>query len=296
MPVVFLLTAIVLSGIQGAALKPADTRCRNSSELQLFNGCFNFVAALAAMVVALMQGSIYMPAAHLPAAAIFGLGFSLTIYFNLKSLHNGPVSITTLIMNFSLIMPLSYSFIWLGEDITIFRVIGILLIVVCMIIFTNPKLSGGEKISGKWIASTLLAMLFNGCISLIQKIYALETENVYSAPYLMYCYLFATLFSVIICAFSNIGKTGDDRINLRRFFNLPMCGIALLCGLSNGMMNYMVLLLATLMDGAIVYPAVQGGGPIITTIISMVIFKEKLTWKQAAAIVMGVAAIVLLNL
>ncbi len=296
MPVLFLILAIFMSGVQGAGLKPADTRCRNRSELQLFNACFTFVASICTMITALTKGSLYIPLSHIPAAAIFGLGFSLTVYYNLKALHNGPVSITTLIVNFSLVMPLAYSFIWLNEDITPLRIIGILLIIVCMIIFTNPKVTGEEKISAKWIISALLSLLFNGIISLIQKIYALQTGNGYAAPYLMYCYIFATIFSILICIFTNINRTGEDRIDLRRFFTLPMCGIALLCGFSNSFLNYMVLLLATMMDGAIVYPAVQGGGPIITTIISMIFFGEKLPWKKGAAILLGVAAIVLLNL
>lgn len=296
MAIVFLLLAILMSGIQGAGLKPADTRCRNRSELQLFNGCFTLVATICTMFAALAKGSLYLPLNHLPVAILFGFVFSMTIYFNLKALHNGPVSITTLIVNFSLIMPLAYSFIWQKEAVTVFRVLGIVLIVVCMVIFTNPKVTGEEKISKNWIVSALLALLCNGCLSLISKIYAIKTGNVHAEQYLMYCYLFATIFSFIICIATNSGKTGDDRLNLRRFFTLPMCGIAVLCGFSNSFLNYMVQLLATMMDGAIVYPAVQGGGPIITTIISMIFFGEKLPWKKGLAILLGVAAIVLLNL
>ena len=48
--------------------------------------------------------------------------------------------------------------------------------------------------------------------------------------------------------------------------------------------------------GAIVYPAVQGGGPMIAVIGSRLFFGETISWKKGIAILLGVAAIVLLNL
>ena len=51
-----------------------------------------------------------------------------------------------------------------------------------------------------------------------------------------------------------------------------------------------------MMDSAIVYPAVQGGGPIVTAGLSRLFFGERIPWKKGAAILLGAAAIVLLNL
>ena len=75
-----------------------------------------------------------------------------------------------------------------------------------------------------------------------------------------------------------------------------MCGIILLVGAANYLLNLSVVRLATVMDGAIVYPAIQGGGPIIAALLSWILFKEHISMKKAAAIALGAAAIVLLNL
>ena len=61
------------------------------------------------------------------------------------------------------------------------------------------------------------------------------------------------------------------------------------------MKKLLALLLATMMDGAIVYPAIQGGGPIFAAIGSRLLFHEQISWKKALAILLGALAIVLLN-
>ena len=83
---------------------------------------------------------------------------------------------------------------------------------------------------------------------------------------------------------------------MRDFFAPVMIVLFVLIGFANFGLNLMVVLLATLMDGAIVYPAVQGGGPMIAIIGSRLIFGEQISWKKWIAILLGVAAIVMLNL
>lgn len=75
-----------------------------------------------------------------------------------------------------------------------------------------------------------------------------------------------------------------------------MIGVVLYVGCASFALNLAFVLLATMMDSAIVYPAVQGGGPIVTAVLSRLFFGERIPWKKGAAILLGAAAIVLLNL
>ncbi len=294
--ILLLLLGIAMSGIYAVGLKPANTRCKNLAELQLFNGCFTGIAMLGALITALCKGSLYIPFSGILAAAAFGIVFSICVFTNLKALEDGPLSLTTLIVNFSLIMPLGYSFFFLKESVTPQRIAGIGLLIVCIILFTNPKVTGEKKLSGKWLGLSLLSMVCNGFLSVFSKIYAMDTDNAYSGPYLMFCYLFATATSLILFFFLDRHRKDHAHTHVHSFFTPAMCGIILLVGVANFGLNLIVVLLATMMDGAIVYPAIQGGGPIIAAIVSRVLFGETISWKKAAAILLGAVAIVLLNL
>ncbi|MBP3918682.1 MAG: EamA family transporter [Clostridia bacterium] len=292
-----LVLAILMSGIYAVGLKPANSRCHSLAELQLFNGCFSAAAMTGALLYASISAkTLYIPPLGLLCAAIFGVFFSICVFTNLKALEEGPLSLTTLIVNFSLIFPLIYSFCFLHEPISLFRIVGIVLLVICMLLFTNPKITGEKKISVKWIALAVTSMLCNGLLSVISKVYAMASENAYAPQYLVYSYLFATVTSFVLFAVLRSKQPVEKRIKMKTFFSHTMLLLIVLIGFANFGLNLMVVLLATLMDGAIVYPAVQGGGPMIAVLGSRIFFGEQISWKKWAAILLGIVAIVLLNL
>ncbi|MBO5649773.1 MAG: EamA family transporter [Clostridia bacterium] len=295
--VTLLLIAILSCGIYSVGLKPSNQRCRSLAEQELFNGLFSATAMVGAILSALLSsGSLYIPLGGVLTAALFGFGFSMCVFTNLKALEEGPLSLTTLIVNFSLIFPMFYSFFFLGEAVTVVRICGILLLLVCMLLFTNPRITGEKKISARWIVISAISMLINGLLAVIAKIYTLKTDGAYAAQFLVYGYLFATLTSFVLSAILRAGQRKEERRPLRAFFTPAIVFLFLLVGAANFGMNLMVLLLATLMDGAIVYPAIQGGGPMIAVLGSRFLFGEQISWKKWIAIILGVLAIVMLNL
>ncbi|MBE6612069.1 MAG: hypothetical protein E7632_06220 [Ruminococcaceae bacterium] len=294
--ILLLILGIFMSGIYGFGLGPANRRCRTLAELELFNAGFTFVAMAGAMAVAISEGSMGMPPSALLVSVVWGTIFSLCVFLNLAALEHGPLSLTWLIVNFSLVFPLIYSFCFLGEPVTPPRVIGIGLLVICMLLFNNPKVTGEKKMSVKWLVLTLLAMFCNGALSIIQKIFAMATDNVYASSFLAYSYLVATIVSLILAAVMNRRETPEMRIAPRKYFTPVMLGLIVLVGGANFGMNYVVALLATMMDGSIVYPVIQGGGPVVSIIASRIFLGEKIPPRKAAAILLGIASIVLMNL
>ena len=244
-PILFLMLAILMSGIYSIGLKPANSRCKSLAELQLFNGCFSASAMVGALASALIStGNLYIPLSGLLTAALFGCFFSICVFTNLKALEDGPLSLTTLIVNFSLIFPLIYSFCFLGEPITPVRIGGILLLVVCMFLFTNPKVTGEKKISLKWILLSVASCLCNGLLSVPSKIYAMASENAYASQYLVYSYFFATVTSLVLFAILRSRQNKEDRVAMRDFFAPVMIVLFLLIGF--GLQNWTTAVLYVL--------------------------------------------------
>ncbi len=308
-----LLLGTFMSGVYAIGLKPAMARCKTNASVELFNGGATLVATLAAFLICAVRGAFYLPSEGVVTAAIFGVIFSATVFFNLVALDFGPLSITNLIINFSLVVPLVYGFAFLDEQITPLRIVGIGLFVVCMFLFCNPfersaGASAGRRGSTlKWILLTMASFATNGMLMIIQKDYAIETDNAYAMSFLLYSYLLATLTSVALAAALKLIRRGKsmppaadatvpaEKFSVKRLFGI-MSGLAVLVGASNFILNFAVILLATRMDSAIVYPVIQGGGPVIVTLVSYFLFREKLTLPKIAGVVLGCLGIVLLNL
>ncbi len=301
-----LLLGVLCGGGYSVGLKPANMRCRTRAGVSLFNAGSTLVAALAAMGMCAVRGTFAIPGEGILFAVCFGMVFSVTVFLNLVALEYGPLSLTNLLINFSLVMPLGYSFLFLDEAITPFRIIGILLFAVCMVLFARPGAGQAKeerKASVTWFILTLLSMITNGMLSIIQKMYAIRSDNQYSSPFLMYAYLFATVASVVIAVILYVCRrkqTVSDPVAVEGepiSKRLP----ALIClvlpvGLANFALNLVIVWLATRMDASIVYPVIQGGIPIVVAVSSRLIFREKITARKVAAILLGCLGIVLLNL
>ncbi len=299
--ILLLAVGVIATGAYALAMMPASNRFSGKPDPILFNACITTVATVCAFVAFALNGSPHIPLDGFVWAAAFGVFFSVTVYTNLLALDYGPLSLTTLIVNFSLVIPIIYSALFLKEALNAFRIVGIVILIGCMFLYTNPKVNESEKSKQKgstfkWLALCLISFLGNGALCIIIKTYAVISENVYSDSFLAYGYLFATVTSFIIFALMQAGSKKEARTKRNKFFVPVIIGCIFLTGFANYILNLVDVLLATRMAATIVYPVLQGGGPIIVTIGSRLLFKEKITPAKAVAILLGCLAMVLLNL
>jgi multidrug transporter EmrE-like cation transporter len=71
---------------------------------------------------------------------------------------------------------------------------------------------------------------------------------------------------------------------------------ASLCGAANGAVNYIVLLLSMRMAASIMFPIISAGGIVMAAMLSMTVYKEKLSGIQKIGLALGVLAIIVLNI
>lgn len=74
------------------------------------------------------------------------------------------------------------------------------------------------------------------------------------------------------------------------------CGFASANGLSNAIVNLLVMLLTGLIPNAIFFPTISAGGIVLGFILATVFYKEQLTKTQRLGYAIGVCAVVLLNI
>ena len=68
-----------------------------------------------------------------------------------------------------------------------------------------------------------------------------------------------------------------------------------LCGIGNGCTNYLGMLLALVMPASVLYPLTSAGSIVLTVIVSIFLYREKLSNMQKIGFLLGIAAIVALS-
>ncbi len=292
MPYIYLISCVFLgstTSIFGALYNQKNSERRDPSPL------YNFLLCLAALVGWVLLFFAFGPSFDIgviPYAVGFGVSYALCMIGLLNALRTGPVSLTTLIIQLSLIATTVWGFFFWDTPFSLLVGIGLILVVISLwlSLYTGKKVTEETgKISLKWIVFTLLGFAGNSGCAIIQKSQQLAFQGKHGNLLMMCALLFSTLFTLFLYIRSD--KT-DSRKIIRTTAHFPIAS-----GLCNVIHNLFIIFLATsTIPPSIIYPVLAVSGLSLTGIFSLFIFKEKLRWWQWLGIVVGAVAVVLLSL
>ena len=70
----------------------------------------------------------------------------------------------------------------------------------------------------------------------------------------------------------------------------------IICGLANGGANFLVIFLSSRMAASVMFPVISAGGIVLTFLISLFFYKEKLSKWQILGSALGLVSVIFLNL
>lgn len=290
----FLLAAIIGSSSLVILLKTFDLKGVN---LYLGITINYFVGAVLAFMFAPLQLTLgeIVSAEWFPISIIIGALFMLSFVIYALSAQQTGVAITTISGRAAVVIPVVFAFVALGEQATPLKIAMLVLILFSMVLILKREREPGEKRSGvklDWLLLLpVIVFLFNGVNdTLVQfaqktKIAAADGDVV---PVFMGVMFASGVVTGLICyAISSIKKphrpTGRDFLwgSILGFMNW-VCMVGVFYALAD-------------MDGSLFYPLYYTGAIIISTIVGVWVFKERLLKINYLGIVIAVVAIAVLS-
>ena len=145
---------------------------------------YYFVSVLVTMAVFVvnLNGEIFFE----PGMILYTVGFAMCYFtatlFALKVIEVGHLSLTSLIVSYSLLIPSLYGLVFLHEGINAIKIVGLIMLLIslfCAKSAKNDKNSDVKKrnvsINKKWYVYVALAFVGNGLCSTLQKAYQLHS-------------------------------------------------------------------------------------------------------------------------
>lgn len=259
---------------------------------KVLNGAFGFSAASSLFALLFFAVTITQKLSFnsefLIYSILFALCYSVATVCSFMSVLTGPLSISSLEIQYSLIIPTVYGLIAYKEPISALLIIGITLLLISLFLVNLEEKGEKKKITIKWGVYTFFAFVSNGGCSTVQKIQQENCNGNYKNEFM----IIALAITVVSLAFfALISEKKEMILNIKKGF--LWCFI---CGIANGMVNYLVLVLSLRMPASIMFPIISAGGIILTALISIFFYKEKLSIQQKVGLILGTLAIVALNL
>ena len=261
----------------------AKKNIRSFSDGVFFNGLIFFFAALIFFknIVDFKIGIF-----------LFGCSFGiLTVLFQLcyiKAMSCGNVSLTVLIVNLSMIIPIIVSVIFYKEQLGFLKLLGILLTFIALCL--NVDKEKGVRFK-KWFILCLLASLANGGLAVCQQIFGKTEWKSQTQSFVAWSYIIAAVVSALL--YLIIHAKGDG-ITFK--IKPSVLGFGLAVGLTLGFFQFINTKAIATIDGTLLFPTYNGGTLILSSISSVLILKDRLASNQKISILIGVFAIVLMNI
>lgn len=206
-------------------------------------------------------------------AVAFGLCTGLRSLIYIKALTLGPLSFTTIILSSCSIIPAFYGLL-LGQSITLWQIIGIVLMIVSLF-FIVEKDSEQRKATLSWLLFVGIAFFLGGLIGICQTTHQTSEFRFQINEFLLITFLMSLIVSVI------------DLIHLKKHQNLSLThnpfkdgkfiGTLIMGGLSCAFINIVNLYLSGVFPSAFFFPVINGGTLLVTVLFSLTVFREKMS-------------------
>lgn len=284
MSYILLFITILCSTIQTAARKEYVVRLQSGTFI--FCGASMLFAAL--FFVFKIDGFSFSWNALL-YATLWSLcsigGSSLTLY----ALKIGPLALTSLIGSFGMIVPALLGIAFLSEPVTANLVFGLILLVISLILLNmKNKYDNGKRPSFKWFVLAVLASLISNCSSFVQKVQQQNLQGAYENEIMLVAFLIVAVVNLVLAL---IFERNCFKRNIVR--GLPMYASF---GLLVGIVNMIVLNLALTLPASLIFPVIGAGGLVLNSLLSVIVYKERLGTPQLLSIALGISAIIFLNM
>jgi len=304
MVVLFFILAITTSVLSAFAYKLGSTRMgKNWAAPAALCMFYMGLSTLISLALCAFDGGLSFSKETLLCAILSGVSFALAAYLYLTSMRIGPFTLSAAFINLSTFMPIIYSAVFLNEKLTLLQMIGFILMVGIVIVFTTSKEEkSGNKVNKRWIVFIISTFFVNSLIAFGLRIQSKLLIGTEKSQMLFLYFLIATITSAIIFLITKGCKAlkwqegaGDaaikDPIYLKNLL-LPCSMLAVILFLN----IYANSTLPDYVTSVVHYPILSGSSLIISTLIGKVLFKEKFPKRVYFAILSGIAVIIMLSI
>ena len=300
--VVSLISILVLTA-QGTLIKIFGDK-RPGAEIT-----YTLVSSVCALLlfggIALFSGSQYNP-----QSLLYSLFFAVcyagsTITFVL-AVNCGSLALTSTIHSFALIIPTVLGFLIWDEPVSTMKIFGIVIFAVSLLLIGEKVDKGQKLISAKWLVLMVISFFCEGFAPVAIKMHSIALGEKAAAEangvFMALAYVMAVV-GILVAALLKEGRVTVPAVDdtKPKNFMLDSLKIALpfaaAGGVCNGLYNFKNTIVSNNnLNVSVFFPVISAGQLILTLVIAMVFFKEKLSLKQLFAIGFGIVAIVLLNI
>lgn len=289
----YLFAGMICGLTKGYCGKRMSGKVQKLREIMLANTVRMFLCVLIGLtIVVLAEGKA---ALGVGSSAIFislmcGAANAVSVVSWIVSVKNGAYMLPDIFGTLGLIVPIVLSSLFFGEQVKPIQCFGFVVLLVAVYVMCSYNNTIKKKLNCKSLLSLFLCGASNGIMSFSQKLYVRHAANSSIFAFNFYTYIFATVTLGICCLVLK------DKKEEKADFSLKSVGVYIvIMSACLFMHSYFLTLAAKYLDAVQLYPLNTGMTLVLSSVMSAVFFKERITPKCLAGIILTFAALLIIN-
>lgn len=293
----FLSLALLAGSTKGYCGKKTSGFVREYKDAMFTNFVRMVLCILISFLLLALSGRLSLLAVDLNVVLITllsGVTTSVFVVAWLLAVRRGAYMMLDVFLMLGVIVPLLLSEFLFDEKIRLNQWAGLLMLLVAVVIMCSYNNQIKEKMSLKSLGLLVLCGIANGLTDFSQKLYVKTVADSSAAVFNFYTYIFSALVLLVFYLGAKVtDKTGSSSETdvLRR-----VGGYVAVMSVCLFLNSYFKTMAAGILPSAILYPLSQGASLILSSFMSMLFFKEKLTAKCITGIALSFAGLLIINL
>lgn len=202
------------------------------------------------------------------------------VFIGFRLMEKGNMSIYTLfLMSGGMTVPYICGVLFLNEELSFARTVGLLLIIGAIIIANVSK----GKFDKKMLSLCMAVFLLNGATSMVSKLHQISfaSEIVSSSDFVFLVMVSKVFISLFPLYFNKDKEKKGSEVSLP----LKSTIFIIFCAAAADGISYMLQLVGAIdVPATVLYPLITGGTIILSTVSDYIVYKEKISAKQWAAV------------
>lgn len=297
---VFLMLALLSGVTKGYCGKKTSGSVTAYTDAMLVNALRMVLCIAFGFGLLVLQGDaakLAVDGTTLAITALSGVTTSVFVVTWLLSVRKGAYMMVDVFLMLGVMVTILLSALCFGEAVTGKQVAGLVVLLAAVGVMCSYNNGVKEKLTPGALLLVMASGLANGLTDFSQKLFVHHVQNSTAAVFNFYTYVFSALTLIGLFAFSHLRErqSGAARPSEVRQVLGKTGGYVLVMALCLYANSFFKTQAAALLPAAQLYPLNQGCGLMLSSLMAAVFFKEKLTPKAIAGLVMAFVALLVIN-
>lgn len=286
MAYLLILLSVITGLIEGTVIKKYNARHEKGGFL--FTSLISLFSMMFFVVNGLLDGGLHFSLSLLPYGLIAGFLYCTASFLTYVALSCGAFAPSMLVLSYSVVFSILYGLFWLDEPANVFTYIGLAIVMLTLYLVRGKSDGEQKKVSLKWLLCIGYSVFASGMFSVISRIQQVSFDDQFRNEYM----IIALGFSFVVLFVAGLCKDGKDLPYILRHGALYTVG----AGVANGACNALGFLIFSLMPVSLSSPITAAVKIVVSYLISRFVFRETFLTRQLIGILLGIVAVVFLNI